>query len=171
MNILKKHTSPSFCAVASVALAMSLPVSGMANTLPGELSFTSVLSKSAEVGHVIKSNTPKDVTGKADFSYDTISHKLRFTIHYAHLSGRPTMAHFHLGAVGTNGPVIQTICGKPAPSLLGACPALTSSQLSGEWVVPAKYQSALMKNDIFINFHTDLNPKGELRGQLEPKSS
>jgi len=68
-----------------------------------------------------------------------------------------TMAHVHLAARGTPGPVIVPMVGGP-----------------DTWVVPddaapltREQIDAFLAGDLYFNAHTEANPAGEIRGQLD----
>jgi len=69
------------------------------------------------------------------------------------------VAHIHIGAVGTNGPVIV---------------ALTKDGDNG-WAVPAgakftdEQYAAFLAGGLYVNVHSAAHPGGEIRGQLSPK--
>lgn len=127
--------------------------------------FTAVLTATQEVPTPTVS-TP--VIGAGVFYFDPATSTLSFTIVYRGLSGNPTNAHFHSSAPGAAGPVSQTICGAPAPALLGACPAGTSGLLTGTWTVPANLVPTLLAGGLYVNIHTSANAPGEIRGQISP---
>ncbi len=107
--------------------------------------------------------------GAGVFVFDPTTNTLSFSIAYRGLSGGTTAVHFHNGATGVAGPVVQTICGPPAQTpLLGACPAGTSGFLTGTWTVPATLVPTLLAGGLYVNIHTSLNPAGEIRGQITP---
>lgn len=111
--------------------------------------------------------TPPTARGAAVLLFDPATNTLNFSLAYAGLSGAAVAAHFHNGAVGQAGPVVQTICGPPNQNpLLGACPAPNSGFLTGTWNVPANLAQALLNGELYINVHTQLNPAGEIRGQV-----
>jgi hypothetical protein len=108
------------------------------------------------------------VIGAGVFVFDPATNTLSFTVAYRGLSGAATAAHFHNGAAGAAGPVVQTICGAPPPALLGACPAGNSGLLTGTWTVPAPLVPALLAGGLYVNIHTGTNAAGEIRGQITP---
>jgi len=111
--------------------------------------------------------TPPTARGAAVLLFDPATNTLNFSLAYAGLSGAAVAAHFHRGAAGVAGPVVQTICGPPNQNpLLGGCPATPSGFLTGTWNVPADLTQALLTGELYINVHTQLNPPGELRGQV-----
>lgn len=79
---------------------------------------------------------------------------LKISATFTGLSGPITAAHFHSGAPGISGGVVQD---------LGAL--INGNTIVGE-VDPTSFLSDLMAGNIYLNVHTDLNPNGEIRGQL-----
>lgn len=123
------------------------------------------LNPSQEVGPISPS-TPQKANGEGVFVYDKTTHILAYQIHFSNLSGAPTMAHFHFGPAHENGPVIQMICGA---AMSVPCPGNNSGNVQGTWSVPEQYIQPLLLGKVFVNFHTTLNPAGEIRGQLQIK--
>lgn len=85
-----------------------------------------------------------------------------------------TLAHIHIGKVGTDGPPIFTLLSTPgAPQTLTALnKSLTEADLTPQ---PAKgintfsdAINAIANGDCYVNIHTTANPAGELRGQVGP---
>lgn len=96
-------------------------------------------------------------TGTAWAVLNMAQKSLTFRITYAKLDSTFTHAHFHLGAAGTNGPVVF-----PLDTFF------VGNTAEGTWNnIPDSLISALMKGDIYINIHTLKYPAGEIRGQLE----
>ncbi|GAC1367554.1 MAG: hypothetical protein NVSMB30_02070 [Hymenobacter sp.] len=98
-------------------------------------------------------------TGLGIFTLSQNQEKLKFRVAFAGLSSAITGAHFHTGAVGASGPVIQ--------SLLAF---VKGNVIEGEIVPTADFLAALRQGLIYINVHTTTNPNGEIRGQLVGES-
>jgi len=97
-------------------------------------------------------------SGKMTGTYDTASKKLSWQGSYSGLSGNPTAAHFHGPAEpGKNAGVVVPLK-ETGPSFSGNAD-LTDAQaadlLAGRW---------------YLNIHTQANPGGEIRGQVEKGS-
>jgi hypothetical protein len=95
--------------------------------------------------------------------------EIGFALNYSGMSGAVTQVHFHRGASGEAGPVVQTICGEPAPGLAGACPTGNTGTIGGVWRIPQAMVADWQAGRIYINFHTAMNPGGEIRGQVTPR--
>ena len=129
-------------------------------------------------------------SGNGAYTYDPATKTLEFKITYSGLSGPPIMAHFHKGAIGTGGPIVQTICGHPPPGskALGfsapavgpaMCPGTSSGTLTGSYTLggndeldpplsAADEVQLLLGGVLYVNIHTCLNEAGEIRGQVVP---
>jgi hypothetical protein len=79
---------------------------------------------------------------------------LTYSLNYRHLTSRATAAHLQIGAAGTAGPIVVTLC---APCGLTA---------GGAKLLPPKAVQAIRNGTAYVNVHTRKNPKGEIRGQL-----
>ncbi len=92
--------------------------------------------------------------------------ELRVRISFRNLTGPLVAAHFHLGQVGTNGPVVvdldEGIQGTrvrttiDADDLVGPLAGMDFLDLLNE----------LAAGNIYVNLHTAENPAGEIRGQV-----
>ncbi len=113
---------------------------------------------------------PNDkATGAAALVLSSDGKELGFALTYVDLSGSAVAIHFHNGPAGQAGPVVQTICGPQNQNpLLGACPASNNGFLTGSWSVPANLAQELLNSGLYMNVHTQLNPAGEIRGQVAP---
>jgi hypothetical protein len=97
-------------------------------------------------------------TGSMTASYDTATKKLTWQGSYSGLSGNPTAAHFHGPAEpGKNAGVVVPL--KEIGASFSGNADLTDAQaadlLAGRW---------------YLNVHTQANPGGEIRGQVEKGS-
>jgi plastocyanin len=93
------------------------------------------------------------------FTATLVGGKLKWRLTFAHLTGRATAAHIHVGVKGKSGPVLIPLC---APCKSGA---------SGSANVPRVAQVSLTKKGAtYVNVHTAKNPAGEIRGQLASTS-
>ncbi len=94
-------------------------------------------------------------TGTAWAVLSADSKTLTYRVTYANLSSSFTASHFHLGAISTNGAVVEPI-------------TFTGNTAQGEWTnIPDSIVSALMTGKIYINIHSNNYPGGEIRGQLK----
>jgi hypothetical protein len=84
-----------------------------------------------------------------------------------------TGAHIHMGKVGSNGDVVVDLMqgSKNNPTKLGLAIRgnITDSKLTGplKGKTIADLISAMKSGDTYVNVHTDKNPKGEIRGQIQ----
>jgi hypothetical protein len=79
---------------------------------------------------------------------------LTWKLTFAHLTGRATQAHIHIGKRGKAGPIAVALC---APCRSGA---------HGKKTVTGRALAALESGRAYVNVHTRKNPLGEIRGQL-----
>ncbi|MEM1402748.1 MAG: spondin domain-containing protein [Pseudomonadota bacterium] len=124
--------------------------------------FDSVLDAGQEVGATVGSNA----TGEGilrSFS----DRSLQVQIATDGLSGRIQMAHLHLGAAGSNGPVIanlgdlilsggRRVFGRIDESVL-------TDAFDGDY---EDFLRTLAAGNVYINIHTEAYPAGEIRGQV-----
>ena len=79
---------------------------------------------------------------------------LRWTLTYSHLSARPTVTRLNKGARGTNGAPFKSLCRTCLRTTRGTL-TLTASQLN-----------SMLHGTTYVNIHTALNTRGEIRGQI-----
>lgn len=80
-----------------------------------------------------------------------------------------TMAHIHLGAKGTNGPVVAFLFGPNAAgvSSIDVSGVITEQNLIGPLAGKmSDFQAALRNGQLYVNVHSLANPAGEIRGQI-----
>lgn len=98
-------------------------------------------------------------TGTAHLTYDPQTRVMKWSIEYSGLSSPVTMAHFHRGAKGQNGPVVIWLSKRGEP---------VSSPITGQQTLTAAEAKQMMAGDWYINVHTKDHPAGEIRGQVVP---
>ncbi len=85
-----------------------------------------------------------------------------YSLTITNLSGEVNAAHFHNGAVGTNGGVVRTITDDFNDNFAyGIWRSSDTEPLTDALIV------ALASGNLYLNVHTDANPAGEIRGQLD----
>ena len=90
-------------------------------------------------------------TGSATCTLDLSTNVLAWNVSYANLSSPITMAHFHVGRPGLNGPIQVDI---------------TDHLPSGSATLTSVQAGAVANDRWHVLIHTSLNPFGELRGQV-----
>jgi hypothetical protein len=133
--------------VSAAALAASLALGASASAevvkMKADLTSASEVPPTASPGK-----------GTADVTYDTASKKLTWKVIYSGLTGPATMAHFHgPAAVGANAAPAVPI---PDPK----------SGAEGSATLTDAQAADLMAGKYYVNFHTDANKGGEIRGQV-----
>jgi hypothetical protein len=133
--------------VSAVALAASLALGASASA--EVVKMKADLTSASEVPP-----TTSPGKGTADVTYDTASKKLTWKVIYSGLTGPATMAHFHgPAAVGANAAPAVPI---PDPK----------SGAEGSATLTDAQAADLMAGKYYVNFHTDANKGGEIRGQV-----
>jgi|GEM_PF-400390 len=84
-----------------------------------------------------------------------------------------TQAHIHMGAKGSNGPVVAFLFGPADPPVNAIHPTGTIrvnnlvGPLANNW---AGFADALSKGQLYVNVHNSDNPAGVVRGQIPATS-
>ncbi len=117
---------------------------------PSNISFTAALNGLSEVPLVVTT-----ATGTGSFTLTPAG--LQYDITLRNISGSLiTGAHFHPGAPGAEGGVLEPISFNT-----------TTLRATGTWTdLTAQERSLLLDEDIYVNVHTVANPDGEIRGQI-----
>ena len=159
----------AFFIAASILLAIPA-VSGFSQVA----TFNAFLTPGIAVP-AVAANTPAGAHGVAVLALSADRTQLAYSITYSGLSGTPRNAHFHRAPLGQGGGVVRTICGGPTtPQTPSSCPSGTSGTLSGVWArtdqqpFTQELLDVLLAGGLYINFHTELNGSGEIRGQIMP---
>jgi Cu/Zn superoxide dismutase len=134
-------------------ITLLIPMSGIlhAEHLSSHLQFTAALSGAQEVPEVVS-----DAQGVGVFTLDENKSSLYINVSLSNLSGPITGIHIHEAMSGVNGPVVFNLAtmlnGNRAKGVLkDITPEVITKLLSGAY---------------YINVHTELNPAGEIRGQI-----
>jgi hypothetical protein len=143
---ISRRTAFALAAFASVAWA------GLAQAAPAH--FTVQLTGAQQVPPVDTSGT-----GTADITYDAATRDITWTVTYSGLSGEATMAHFHNGPQGKNGPVVIWLSKQGTPA---------ASPFSGQATLTAEQAQQFEAGGWSVNVHTQAHPGGEIRGQVMP---
>lgn len=113
-----------------------------------------------------------NATGVTSFRTATNDTVIKYKINVTGFSNA-TSAHVHMGKVGSNGDVVVDLMqgGKKNPTKLGLAIRgnITDSKLTGllKGKTITDLISAMKSGDTYVNVHTDKNPKGEIRGQIQ----
>ncbi|MHA4093523.1 CHRD domain-containing protein [Bacillus cereus] len=112
-----------------------------------------------------------DARGQAFFKLSRDELSLKFKLELFDIEN-VVVAHLHLGAKGTNGPVVAFLFGPITNPVSIECATFTGMITQEDLVGPLAGQTldALVKEiiagNIYINVHTVQHPNGEIRGQL-----
>ena len=109
------------------------------------------MSSSQEVPPAAGAHATGEMTG----TLDTSTKVLTYNITYSGLTGPATAAMIHGPAGATaNAPVMYGFKNPASP-------------IKGEVTLSDVTVQAIMSGNAYINVHTDANPSGELRGQIQ----
>ncbi len=112
-----------------------------------------------------------DARGEAFFKLSRDELILKFKLDLFNIED-VTAAHLHLGAKGTNGPVIAFLFGPITNPVSIECATLTGMITQEDLVGPLAGQTLgtlvneIISGNIYINVHTVQHSNGEIRGQL-----
>ena len=132
-------------------LALAMPFVAAPAVAAGGATYRAALNGGSEVPA-----TPSQGTGAVSATYDPATKHLSWTGTYSGLTGPVTAAHFHGPAkAGENAGVLVPV-------------TAASSPFSGEATLDDAKAADLEAGKLYFNLHTAANPKGEIRGQVEP---
>jgi CHRD domain len=100
--------------------------------------------------------------GTAVLTWDPSTRVLTWNITDSGLTGPVTMAHFHNGPKGKNGPVVIWLTKKGEA---------TAGSIEGKATLTPAQVKEFEAGDWYINVHTKDHPGGEIRGQVKPPKS
>lgn len=133
--------------------------------LGARTNFRSRLSTAQEVSAELIESRASGSASAVSTDGDTLTVRINFR----RTTGPVVMAHLHLGQAGSNGPVVANL----TPSINGnsVYATVTATEVVGPLAEGAdpylNLLNELAAGNIYINLHTEANPGGELRGQLE----
>jgi hypothetical protein len=134
-------------------------VAGYLTLTPEVITLQAALNGDQEVPPVAS-----DVTGTASLTYTLASGELEYYIEFSstiEISGPG--AHIHVAPRGINGPVLVSLVDpETLPQTFDE-----STPLNGTVVITDANRQALLTEGLYINLHTQANPSGEIRGQIE----
>lgn len=153
------------------ALAAAAVVMTVAPALAHPPAFQANLTTDAEVADVVGSNA----NGHATFRLTDDG--IVFSLKANRLSGPAWGAHIHGPAdPGQNAGIVVGLCGAPVAAPVDECTMTKDGKLRVDGVITADLLPdgmslsdlvALMASGrTYVNVHTDLNPGGEVRGQI-----
>jgi hypothetical protein len=123
--------------------------------------FTAKLSGQEEVPP-----TNSQATGMAEFTVTGDS--VEYTVNASGMQG-VTAGHIHSGKQGENGPVVVTLFKNDTPTNeVSETGSITPDKLEGPMAGKqlTDLASAMNNGNTYVNVHTELNPNGEIRGQI-----
>lgn len=112
-----------------------------------------------------------DARGQAFFKLSRDELSLKFKLELFEVEN-VVVAHLHLGAKGTNGPVVAFLFGPITNPVSIECATFTGMITQEDLVGPLAGQTLdalvneIIAGNIYINVHTVQHPNGEIRGQL-----
>jgi CHRD domain len=139
-------------AAAGLLLAAAAWTTGSALAAP--TSFQVQLTGAGEVPAVQTAGT-----GTADLTYDPATRIVTWSITYSGFASPVTMAHFHRGAAGRNGPVVIWLSKRGTPP---------ASPITGQATLTPAQAQQFLAGDWYVNVHTKDHPAGAARGQVVP---
>ncbi|WP_144730494.1 CHRD domain-containing protein, partial [Candidatus Nitrosocosmicus arcticus] len=108
-------------------------------------------------------------TGMAEFTPVMPNNEtVDFDVNATNIQG-VTQGHIHSGAIGENGPVVVTLFNfTSAQNEVSENGTITADMLEGEMqgMTIADLITAMKDGNTYVNFHTEQNPNGEIRGQI-----
>ena len=135
------------------AIPAALMVAGTLVIAPAALAEIVALKADLKALNEVPANDSA-ATGAADASYDTDTKALSITVTFSDLSGPAIGAHIHgPAAQGANAGIMLPFGSAESPIELSA--TLTDAQAAD-----------LLAGKLYVNIHTELNPGGEIRGNL-----
>lgn len=140
---MKRYLTLGCSVLALVALPISMAAAEM------------MMKTELSAAQAVPSNDSKGM-GTADLNYDNATKMLTWKVEFSDLTGPATAAHFH-------GPAKEGESAGVAIPIAG-----TESPMEGSATLNDEQAKQLMDGLLYVNVHTEANPKGEIRGQVKP---
>lgn len=134
---------------------------------PGPRQFAACLTGAEEVPPVTTA-----ATGETLLRLNDAETELAFELRIQRIEGA-TEAHIHLGAAGTNGPVVAFLFGPVPRGITVDSLLLRGTVTAADLVGPlagasfATFVQELRQGNTYVNVHTLSHPEGEIRGQIQ----
>ena len=107
-------------------------------------------------------------TGIAEFTLMGME-SVNYTVNASNIQG-VTAGHIHLGKPGENGPVVITLFKYDTPmDQVSETGSFTAADQEGP-MAGQPFQELgtdALNGDLYVNIHTEQNPNGEIRGQIQ----
>ena len=100
--------------------------------------------------------------GSDDLTWNQSTRVITWDITDSGLTGPVTMAHFHNGPEGKDGPAVIWLTKKGTEA---------TGTIKGEATLTPEQAKQFEAGDWYINVHTKDHPAGEIRGQVKPPKS
>jgi hypothetical protein len=117
-----------------------------------------------------KAKPDSKASGKAEFKLDKEEQHLKYKLDAKNIKD-VTGAHIHLGKKGDDGPPVAFLFkGKKSGKFSGTLAegTLSGDDLMGDFKGKMSELAAVIRaGGTYVNVHTDANPSGEVRGQIE----
>jgi hypothetical protein len=107
-------------------------------------------------------------TGIAEFTLMGME-SVNYTVNASNIQG-VTAGHIHLGKPGENGPVVITLFKYDTPmDQVSETGSFTAADQEGPMAGQPFQElgTAALNGDLYVNIHTEQNPNGEIRGQIQ----
>jgi CHRD domain-containing protein len=156
-----KTTSSILLILATLAIAI-IPTS-FTNSFAQEQRAAANLSGQEEVPPV-----QTQATGVAEFTLMGMD-LVNYTVNASNIQGA-TAGHIHLGKPGENGPVVITLFKYDTPmDQISETGSFTAADLEGPMAGQPFQElgTAALNGGLYVNIHTETNPNGEIRGQIQ----
>jgi hypothetical protein len=160
-----KHYILSMITLAVAVFSIGMTTTLLNTTYAQEQKFTASLSGDQEV-------PPNTSTAKGWAWFKPMSDSVWFKVNVTGID-KVTMAHIHSGKKGENGEVVVVLFKADSPTgpMSGTLAQgnFTAADLKGPMTGKTikDLVTAMQNGETYANVHTEANPKGEIRGQIE----